>query len=71
MKRGLLIGVAAAGFAGTMATAPAAAQVVASDQDELIVTARKQSENIRDVPDTIQAFSSATLERAGVDRSTT
>ncbi|QEH81046.1 TonB-dependent receptor [Sphingomonas sp. C8-2] len=67
MKRGLLIGVAAAGFAGTMATAPAAAQVVASDQDELIVTARKQSENIRDVPDTIQAFSSATLERAGVE----
>ena len=37
-----------------------------SDQD-LVVTARKWSENIRDIPDTVQAFSAATLEKAGID----
>ncbi len=37
----------------------------ASDLD-IVVTARRQSESIRDVPDAIQAFGSDTLEQAGV-----
>lgn len=34
---------------------------------DIVVTARKQSESIRDIPDSIQAFSATTIERAGVE----
>lgn len=33
---------------------------------DIVVTARRQSESIRDIPDAIQAFGSDTLEQAGV-----
>jgi iron complex outermembrane receptor protein len=40
----------------------------ASFEDEVIVTARRKSENILDVPGTVTALTSQTLERAGVER---
>ena len=47
------------------------ARVAAMDGDaegigDIVVTARRQSESIRDIPDAIQAFGSDTLEQAGV-----
>ena len=47
------------------------APVAAMDGDaegigDIVVTARRQSESIRDIPDAIQAFGSDTLEQAGV-----
>jgi iron complex outermembrane receptor protein len=48
------------------------APVAAADNDaegigDIVVTARRQSESIRDIPDAIQAFGSDTLEQAGVE----
>ena len=37
-------------------------------EDEIIVTARRKAENILDVPGTVTALTSATLEKAGVQR---
>lgn len=39
---------------------------VAASGDEIVVTARKREESLQDVPISVQAFSSATLERAGI-----
>ncbi|MCG2842624.1 TonB-dependent receptor [Sandaracinobacter sp. RS1-74] len=58
-----------------VATAPAHAQPAGGGEtdgsrnaeQDLVVTARRWSESIREIPDTIQAFSSASLERAGVE----
>lgn len=65
MKRTLASSVALASF-----LAPAAAH---AHQDsgfdaygDIVVTARKQSETLQDIPDSIQAFSSDTLEQAGI-----
>lgn len=44
----------------------AAAASTASVNDEIVVTAQQRSENIQDVPISIQAFSGETLEAAGV-----
>lgn len=35
-------------------------------EGDIVVTARRQSESLRDIPDSIQAFGSETLEQAGV-----
>ncbi|MDA5194219.1 TonB-dependent receptor [Govanella unica] len=57
----------------SFAVTPAVAEAAAADSapvafglEEVIVTARKRNENIRDIPDTIQAISAETLERADV-----
>lgn len=59
----------------TVATlaAPAAAQAQAAPDDgveasgdEIVVTARKREESLQDVPISVQAFSSAALERSGI-----
>ena len=47
------------------------APAAASDTDaggigDIVVTARRQSENMRDIPDSIQAFGGDTMEQAGV-----
>jgi len=39
----------------------------AADQGDIVVTAQRRSENIQDVPITIQAFSGDSLKRLGVD----
>lgn len=72
MKKFLMMSSALALMAGV--SAPALAQeapVAAADNDaegigDIVVTARRQSESIRDIPDAIQAFGSDTLEQAGV-----
>lgn len=38
----------------------------ASSNDEIVVTARKREESLQDVPISVQAFSSAALEQAGI-----
>ena len=35
--------------------------------EEITVTARKRAENLQDVPDSITAFSAATIERSGIE----
>jgi len=37
-----------------------------ADDSDILVTARKQSESIREIPDSIQAFSATAIERAGI-----
>ena len=39
-----------------------------SFEDEIIVTARRRAENILDVPGSVTALTSATLQKAGVER---
>lgn len=55
----LVVGVSTPAMAQT---APAVEEV----GGDIVVTARRQSESIRDIPDSIQAFNSETLEQAGV-----
>lgn len=68
LKRGLH-GVLAA-MVATTALSPLQAQTQAdagiSDDGEIIVTAQKREENLQDVPQSISAFSTATLERYNV-----
>src|SRR5688500_16520933 len=58
---------------GATTTQPDASAVVAATAndgeltDEILVTARKRSERMIDVPETISAFSEAALERAGIN----
>ena len=40
--------------------------VEASANDEIVVTARKREESLQDVPISVQAFSGAALEQAGI-----
>lgn len=44
------------------------ADTVNSFEDEVIVTARRKAESLQDVPGSITALTSATLEKAGVER---
>ena len=53
----------------SLVSAPSYAQVgEASIQDEVIVTARRKSESLQDIPGSVTALTSATLEKAGVER---
>ncbi len=49
------------------ATAPAAAAAPATDEEEIVVTATKRSENLQDVPIAITALSTKTLEDLQID----
>ncbi len=55
-------------FTGTalMAVAPAAAQVVQTAEDEIVVTAQNRSESVQDVPIAINVVSGEALAEAGV-----
>lgn len=54
--------------AGTTYSAPVAAQAQGSNVlDEVVVIARKRSENIQDIPDSIVAISAETMERANIE----
>ena len=67
MRGALLVTVAAFGAPG-LAHAQAAPDgaVGASANDEIVVTARKREESLQDVPISVQAFSGAALEQAGI-----
>lgn len=73
MKKFLVMSSALALIAGWNGTAQAqgapvdaATESNAEGIGDIVVTARRQSESIRDIPDAIQAFGSDTLEQAGV-----
>lgn len=53
----------------SLAASPGAAFAQVPDLDtieEVVVTARKRSENLQEIPDSITVFSEATIERAGI-----
>ncbi len=69
------VSVSAAAFSLAIATLwPLAAMAQSDDEqyagliEEIIVTARRREESIRDVPGTVTAFSEAVLQSAGVER---
>jgi iron complex outermembrane recepter protein len=62
---GKLIAVLATTGAAALAAPPACAQ---SELEEVVVTARKRDESLRDVPVTVNVFTSATIEAAGVQK---
>lgn len=66
--RGALLVTAAAFAVPGLAHAQAATDgaVEASANDEIVVTARKREESLQDVPISVQAFSGAALEQAGI-----
>ena len=57
----------AAAIASALAAAGAGAQS-ASELPEVVVTARQRAEKIEDVPATVQAFTEAEIESAGIER---
>jgi iron complex outermembrane receptor protein len=66
-----LIGVALLTITATAILSPRVAEAQASNQfeiEEIIVNARRRSENLRDVPGTVTALTSSVLEGAGVRR---
>jgi iron complex outermembrane receptor protein len=67
MKTALLTSAATALFC-CLIQVPAYAQSESAEENtgDIVVTARKQSETLLDIPDTIQAFSTEKLQRAGV-----
>ena len=67
MRWALLATVAAYAMPGAaLAQSVPADAVEASSGDEIVVTARKREESLQDVPISVQAFSSAALEQAGI-----
>ncbi len=59
--------------AGLMLAAPAAAQDQAAEtqavsENEIIVTATRRDQNLQDVPAAVTAFTSASIENAGIER---
>ena len=67
MKRPLIAALAVAG-AAVGHDMPAQAQQGSASIEEVVVTARKRSENLQDVPIAINALNSQDLERAGINR---
>jgi iron complex outermembrane receptor protein len=66
--RSIVAGLSSLLFSGLVAI-PGAALAQAPDLDtieEVVVTARKRSENLQEIPDSITVFSEATIERAGI-----
>lgn len=68
-RKYLAVALATSSVLGLSVADPAFAQSSeAFGEDEIIVTARRKAENILEVPGTITALTSATLEKAGVER---
>ncbi|TDG11383.1 TonB-dependent receptor [Seongchinamella unica] len=66
-KKPLVVGLAAA--AAVMTTAPVAvAQSESFAIEEIVVTARKRTENLQEVPIAISAIDETTISRAGIER---
>lgn len=67
MKKFVMMSSALAlGVATPISVAAQDSPAAEASEGDIVVTARRQSENIRDIPDSIQAFGSDTLEQAGV-----
>ena len=66
-RKPLVIGLAAA-VASITATPYAVSQTETLTIEEVVVTARKRTENLQDVPIAISAISETTIERAGIER---
>ncbi len=66
-RKPLVIGLAAA-VAGFTITPQALAQSESLAIEEVVVTARKRTENLQDVPIAISAIGETTIERAGIER---
>ncbi len=49
-------------------SAAVAAETTAAPIEEILVTSRRRSETLQDVPMAVNAFNAATIERAGIDR---
>ena len=63
---GLVVGAASPAAAQDRSSEENAQQGQPSSASEIIVTARKRSERLSDVPETITAFSSEALTKAGI-----
>ncbi|MEH6587084.1 MAG: TonB-dependent receptor [Halioglobus sp.] len=66
-RKPLVIGLAAA-IASITTTPYAVSQTETLTIEEVVVTARKRTENLQDVPIAISAISETTIERAGIER---
>jgi len=55
-------------FAGIVTIVAPISTVYAAELEEVVVTARKRAENLQDVPIAITAFTSKTIEQAGISR---
>lgn len=66
-RQGLIIGTSMLALMTGIAPVSMAQTSGAAFEDEIIVTARKKAERLMDVPETISAFSAATLEKAGIN----
>ena len=63
-----LVGALAAALVSTIPSLSAQAQSESFTIEEVVVTARKRSENLQDVPIAITAIDEGTIERAGIER---
>ena len=64
-----VLALSSATLATALSPSPSYAQTGGTNfEDEIIVTARRKAENILDVPGSVTALTSATLEKAGVER---
>jgi iron complex outermembrane recepter protein len=61
----LLIGAA---MAATLIATPVLAQEAASDDNDIVVTALRRDVNLQDVPAAVTAFTSESIENAGIER---
>ncbi|WP_417449822.1 TonB-dependent receptor [Kordiimonas sp.] len=68
MKRNLLTGLLSGASLFALPHVPVMAQEGAIQFEEITVTARRRSESLTDVPGTVTALTSSTLESAGVER---
>lgn len=74
LRETLKVSVAASAMAAAFALTPAGAQQGGVDAgaraaeafDNVVVTARRRSESLQDVPESVTAFSAAEIERAGI-----
>lgn len=59
---------ASVALASSLPSAGFISTVIAAEIEEVVVTARKRSENLQDVPIAITAFTERTIEQAGIER---
>lgn len=68
MKHSLRLTVAALCGAPLVVSLPVLAQQGANEIEEVVVTARKRSESLQEVPIAITAFTEETIDKAGIER---
>lgn len=68
MKRKVTLGLMCGASVFALPNVPVAAQDTAFEFEEIIVTARRRTESLSDVPGTVTALTAGTLQSAGVER---